>query len=406
MMTTEPVHRLQPVEGQGRRTGLVLAAVAALLFIGGIAVAMFVVGGDDDGEEVADSLLESKDEAQAKPGADSDASPKTNTPPPEATPKKVENKEKSTRDATKEPAAKSGEKGDDMAVAKVTPEPDMKVEPVTKNSEPAITRPLPNSTWGTNEAVLLASLSLPPPAPVEPPPESAPEPPPTREPAPRPVRKPPPRRTPRPTRVTRKPPPRRTPAPPRETTNGSRGSSGAKSKAASLYKQRKFSEAASVLRSAARSASRGEAKSLRSTASNYSAVGSGLAKGSGEAVSAATALSKALAADRRAGSVHQSLIKAKLRLYAPKAAKSKLARKDWVGARRMADLAAAVGASSSVRPVRAKLESTAGQLFNSAVSASKSGNKKKARKLLKQVTSMVPSSSRWHRKARSGLAKL
>ena len=59
-----------------------------------------------------------------------------------------------------------------------------------------------------------------------------------------------------------------------------------------------------------------------------------------------------------------------------------------------------------MRPIRAKLEKTAGQLYSTAIRAKKSGNKKKARKLLANIKRMVPKSSSWYKKANSSLRTL
>ncbi|MBT8493528.1 MAG: hypothetical protein KJO07_10760, partial [Deltaproteobacteria bacterium] len=179
-------------------------------------------------------------------------------------------------------------------------------------------------------------------------------------------------------------------------------------RASALYKQKKFSAAASLLRSSAKR-NKGDASKMKKLASAYASVGSNLAKGDksrSNAPVAVTAYNKALRADRKAGGAFQSLLRVKLKILAPKAAKTAMARKDLTGAKRMADIAASVGAGAKVSSVRSSLERQAGKLVSAARRDARSGRKSSAKKKYATAKKIVPRSSKNYRAAVAGLRAL
>lgn len=185
-----------------------------------------------------------------------------------------------------------------------------------------------------------------------------------------------------------------------------------KKTAASQYRGKKFSTAATTLRNAAKKTSGKQAKSLLSTASSYAKVGSLISKGNtNQARNPVTALSaydQAYRLDKRVGGgAHSSFLRGKLSIVAPKAAASHMAKAKYESAKTAADKAAVYGAGNSamVKRVRKGLESKAGEFYKSALRM-KSKQPAKAKKTLQRIMKMVPAKSPSYTKAHKLLSKL
>jgi len=307
--------------------------------------------------------------------------------------------------------------------------------------KPTLVAALSATTWGTDEAELHGTVDLPTGKEAEPAIELDIKPAPTEEPEEKteteteepeekteePEEAPPTRQKPAPTRVSRsrprpervsrsRPRPVREPEPEEEEDTPVKavaiktGSADkAREKAAELYRQKKFDSAAATLRAAADKASGSEAGTLRSLASNYSKVGDQMGKGDrslSDAPAAVSAYAEALRADRSAGQIHSGLLRTKLKLFAPKAAAAYMARGDYPGAKRMADIADSVGAGPKVSSVRSSLERKAAELVAAADRDASAGRADAARKKYKLAAGMVPKSSKSYKAAKVGLAKL
>ncbi|HWM84223.1 MAG TPA: FHA domain-containing protein [Kofleriaceae bacterium] len=167
-----------------------------------------------------------------------------------------------------------------------------------------------------------------------------------------------------------------------------------------LYRGKKFSEAAALLRDAAESASQRDETRLRALATSYSKIGSLLAEGQENTVSdapmALQAFKSALRLDEEFGdSVHDRAIGARIAQVAPAAAGAYMARKDYPEAKQAADVAEKFGAGDSdrVRIVRNSLERKAEQLYEEAKSQSESGDTDAAAATARTIMRMVPRSS-------------
>ncbi len=185
--------------------------------------------------------------------------------------------------------------------------------------------------------------------------------------------------------------------------------SAARDKAENLYKARKFSEAASVLAAAAKTAPDDEASELRQTGDKYNLLGKALAKGTAPAQKAADAykaLTQALNLDNNVGGNFKAEISEKLNAIAPKAAVAFVAQKDY-GNARSAYLTAqrASSTDANLAIVKQKLESFASELYALA-SAEATSNPGPAKEKLKQIKQIVDPKSPTYVKAQALLNKL
>lgn len=182
---------------------------------------------------------------------------------------------------------------------------------------------------------------------------------------------------------------------------GDKAVAAAEKKADSLYRAKKFSDAAATLRAMIDEVDAATARRLKSDAAAYEALGANITVGnSADPTVAYTALSRALAADRKMGEAHQSFLRGRLVPVAPKAAATFLARGKLEEARRAADTAVNVGAggTSTIAQVRSTLETKAGQIYDAA--ARQLAKKPDDAKLqLRRVLAIVPSDSPWYAKA-------
>jgi len=212
-------------------------------------------------------------------------------------------------------------------------------------------------------------------------------------------RKTPERREPPERRETRREP---APAPKRVATVDT---DDAKSRAESLYRAKKFGEASSVLAAAAKKADDGDARELRRTADTYAKLGRALSQGTAPATKstdAFEALRQAQAYDRNLGSAFDDEIQTKLAQVAPKAALSYMAAKNYPSARSAVIAAQQFGASESVKLVSQKLESVAGELYNTGM-RELANNPSSAKEKFRQIKTIVDAKSTWYQKAQKQL---
>ena len=167
-----------------------------------------------------------------------------------------------------------------------------------------------------------------------------------------------------------------------------------------LYRQKRFSDAAALLRKAANSASKRDVGRLRSLAASYAKIGALLEEGQASLVSdaprALQAFKSALRLDEEFGDgVHDRTIGARIAQAAPAAAGAYMARKDYPEARAAADIAEKFGAGDSdrVRIVRGSLERKAEELYEEARAAAEAGDNAKAAETARLILRMVPRSS-------------
>ncbi len=180
------------------------------------------------------------------------------------------------------------------------------------------------------------------------------------------------------------------------------GATGALRKAESLYRQKKFAEAATHLRDAAESASatKREGARMRTLAVNYAKIGSLMDEGQeflvSDAPRALQAFKNALRLDEQFGdSVHDRAIGARIAQVAPTAAGAYMARKDYPEAKAAADIADKFGsgASDRVRGVRGSLERKAAELYIEARKLADAGQTEQAAETARLIIRMVPRSS-------------
>jgi hypothetical protein len=411
-LQTDAIPKLNPghvnsIASRRSKTRVIVGIVGTLAAAAVIAVVALAASGGDEGEtEVAASAGDVREEGEG-----------TGDEPPET---------KDDGDKAKDETANKddGDKAKDETANKDDGDKANKDEMV-------VVAALPISTWGTDETKLASGFTFRDPnagnegegegnadegegegegsaAEGKDEPEEAKKPEETKKPEKKVTRvaKRTPRRTrrSRPRRAVRKPVRSRP-----ETPKSSGKSSKDLARAAALYKQKKFSEAASLLRSSSKKASGSDKSKMKKLASAYASVGSNLKKGDANrsnAPAAVTAYNKAMRSDRSAGGAFQTLLRAKIKILAPKAAKTAMARKDLKGAKRMADIAASVGAGSKVSSVRSSLERQAGQLVAAARRDAKAGRKSTAKKKYATAKAIVPKSSKNYRAAVAGLRSL
>jgi pSer/pThr/pTyr-binding forkhead associated (FHA) protein len=208
-------------------------------------------------------------------------------------------------------------------------------------------------------------------------------------------------------RPQKKEEPKQDPAPAQKKVAVATGgdTSGARSKADDLYKKRKFSDAASTLTAAAKTADDDEAKELRAKADYYTKLGKALNTGEApaqEAIVAYQSLRSAANYDANVGGFYKSEIDEKLGSAASKAAFKYLANKDWQNARTAVIQAENHGAGDSVGTVKTKLESVARDLYGEAQKDNFASQNSKD--MLKQIMVIVDSKSTWYQKAAKAIA--
>ncbi|CAN5745748.1 hypothetical protein BH11MYX2_BH11MYX2_05000 [soil metagenome] len=176
--------------------------------------------------------------------------------------------------------------------------------------------------------------------------------------------------------------------------------SGAKEKADTLYRAKKFNDAAETLRAAAKAAGGEDAAELNGLARIYSDLGKvynlGMAQGASPR-EAYEKLSKALSLDNSVGRQFAGEIKAKLSTVAQKAAIAYVSAQDWTQARSAIVYAESNGgATETIRSMKGTLESEAGKLYKAAQADSDS---EAAKQKYRQIKAMVDSKSPWYAKA-------
>jgi hypothetical protein len=188
--------------------------------------------------------------------------------------------------------------------------------------------------------------------------------------------------------------------PPKKATSAD----AAKKKAQALYASKDFKGAAAVLRDAAGTADAADAAALRRLAGDYDQLATSLAAGNAAAATkptdALTAYKRALAADKKLGGAHASMIREKLGQVAPKAAAGFMAKGNYEAAKQAADTAVNFGAGSSptVAQVRQSLERKAAELYASGMKILKS-QPDEAKALFRRVLKIVPPDSPSYQKA-------
>lgn len=167
-----------------------------------------------------------------------------------------------------------------------------------------------------------------------------------------------------------------------------------------LYRQKRFSDAAALLRKAADSVGKRDVGRLRSLAASYAKIGALLDEGQASLVSdaprALQAFKSALRLDEEFGDgVHDRTIGARIAQAAPAAAGAYMARKDYPEAKSAADIAEKFGAGDSdrVRIVRGSLERKAEELYEQARAAAEAGDDASAAETARLILRMVPRSS-------------
>jgi hypothetical protein len=173
----------------------------------------------------------------------------------------------------------------------------------------------------------------------------------------------------------------------------------ARTKADGLYRQKRFSEAASVLATAAKSADDSEAKELRHIADLYVKVGRGLSSGTAPAAQPTDAfptLRQTENFDRAAGGAFTSDIEAALKKVAPKAASSYLADKNYEQARLAVIEADKQGANTTI--FKQALERAAADMYNQA-SKEASSDPGAAKDKCQRILNFADPKSPWYQKA-------
>ncbi|MDQ3367493.1 MAG: hypothetical protein M3680_18895, partial [Myxococcota bacterium] len=180
----------------------------------------------------------------------------------------------------------------------------------------------------------------------------------------------------------------------------------ARVKADRLYRDKKFNEAAAVLRSAS-SVGGSDGSDLKSAAAVYEQVGRNFNVGMGPATKpteAYDALNRAANLDRGAGGAFSTEIQTKLAQVAPRAAVAFMAAKDFSKAFQAARAAETFGGGNpSTKSVRSALEDRAGELYATALKEL-DANPDAAKSKLREIKSIVDGKSPWYVKATKALA--
>jgi hypothetical protein len=222
-----------------------------------------------------------------------------------------------------------------------------------------------------------------------------------------------PKKTPKKDRVVKREPPPRAEPPeekpikkePKRVAMGD--TDGLRAKADSLYKAKKFSDAASVMMAGSKAASDPETtKDLRLKAGYYLSFGKNFNIGMAPATSAKdawNALTSARTFDSSLGGNYTSEINKRMGEIAPKAAVAFMAIRDHVKAKQAVRLAESSGNSNSTtQGVRTSLEQRAGELYKEALGL-RSSDPAAATQKFREVQRMVDSKSTWHQRAGKAL---
>jgi pSer/pThr/pTyr-binding forkhead associated (FHA) protein len=176
----------------------------------------------------------------------------------------------------------------------------------------------------------------------------------------------------------------------------------ARTKADALYRAKRFSEAANVLATAAKSADDSDARELRHIADLYVKVGRGLSSGTAPAAKPTEAfptLRQTENLDRAAGGAFSSTIEEALAKVAPKAATAFMADKNYEQARAAVLEAEKLGSGSSgTNMVKQALERAAANLYAEA-SKEANDNPSEAKEKCKRILNFADSKSPWYAKA-------
>lgn len=174
-----------------------------------------------------------------------------------------------------------------------------------------------------------------------------------------------------------------------------------------LYRQRKFSEAASYLQGQAKKFDEGVASDMRKTAGYYTRLSAAMSKATAPAQRASVAYEALVSAqtyDRSLGNAFDGEIQTKLAQVAPKAALSYVANKNYLAARNAMIFSKQFpGAAETVSLVKQKLESAASELYGEAT-GEMSSNPQGAKEKLKQILQITDPGSSWHKKAAQKLS--
>jgi len=170
--------------------------------------------------------------------------------------------------------------------------------------------------------------------------------------------------------------------------------SAARRQAASLYKQKQFSEAAAVLRKAGETGDAGK----------FEQIGSLLTQAEkssrSDPAKALDAFKKAKRLDEEYGDgTHDGFIGARIGQVAPEAARSHMVYKRYAEAKRAADDAETYGAGDRVKQVRDSLANKAESFYDQANELAQNGKSGEATELARQIMKMVPKTSALYGKA-------
>jgi tetratricopeptide (TPR) repeat protein len=168
----------------------------------------------------------------------------------------------------------------------------------------------------------------------------------------------------------------------------------ARRQAASLYKQKQFSEAAAVLRKAGETGDAGK----------FEQIGSLLTQAEkssrSDPAKALESFKKAKRLDEEyADGTHDGFIGARIGQVAPEAARSHMVYKRYAEAKRAADDAETYGAGDRVKQVRDSLLNKAESFYDQANELAQSGKSGEATELARQIMKMVPKTSALYGKA-------
>jgi len=215
------------------------------------------------------------------------------------------------------------------------------------------------------------------------------------------VKKDPPRETPK--QIVKRDPPRETPRetprkdPPKRVATVDTGE--ARTKADALYRAKRFTEAATLLSSAAKGADESEAKELRHIADLYVKVGRGLGTGTAPAAKPTDAfptLRQTANFDRAAGGAFSGELEAAMGRVAPKAAASYLADKNYEQARLAVIEAEKLGANTTI--YKQALERAAADMYTQA-SKEASSDAASAKDKCQRILNFADPKSPWYQKA-------
>ena len=185
----------------------------------------------------------------------------------------------------------------------------------------------------------------------------------------------------------------------------------AEAKALALYKEGSFSEAAFLLRNASDNIDDDDiADEYLDSASAFAKIGNLLSAARSTTTSnpsaALKAYKQALMRDRKIGGAHTEMIETQIADVAPNVARSKMAAKDYSGAKTAAQDAIDYGSGNEVRSVISSLSRKAKKNITMAEEAADDGDITEARRLYKGAMKMVPSSSNLFSMAEDGLDQL